>query len=99
MTDLRITRHGESLRFGVRVQPRASRTEVVGLHGDALRVRLSAPPVDGAANDALVELLAAALAVPCRSVRIVAGSTSRSKIVEVDGVDAENVRRLARASR
>lgn len=80
-----ITPRGEGVvRFDVRVQPRASRTAVGGAHGGALRVRLSAPPVDGAANDALVEALADALGVPRRAVRIVAGATSRGKVVEVD---------------
>jgi hypothetical protein len=75
----------------VHVQPRASRSAVEGLHGDALRVRLTAPPVDGAANDALIQLLAATLAVPRRRVRIVAGEASRSKVIEVEGVSVEAV--------
>jgi uncharacterized protein len=78
------------VRFDVRVQPRASRTVVGGAHGGALRVRLSAPPVDGAANDALVDALAESLGVPRRAVRIVAGATSRGKVVEVDAGDAVN---------
>jgi uncharacterized protein len=99
MTALRIDDRGGSVRFSVRVQPRAARSEIVGLHGDALKVRLSAPPVDGAANVALVELLADALGVPRRCVRIVSGATSRGKVVEVDGVNVDNILRLARASR
>jgi uncharacterized protein (TIGR00251 family) len=98
MTTLRIDHREGRVRFAVRVQPRASRSEIVGLHGDALQVRLAAPPVDGAANAALVELLAAALGVPRRAVRVAAGATSRGKIVEVDGARAENIRRLARQS-
>ena len=65
------------------------------MHGDALKVRLSAPPVDGAANEALVELLADELNVARRAVRIVSGVTSRSKVVQVDGIDAGLVERLA----
>ena len=95
---LRVEARKESVRFAVRVQPRASRSEIVGLHGDALKVRLSAPPVDGAANVALVELLADALCVPRRAVRVVSGGASRGKVVEVDGADVENIRRLARQS-
>ena len=57
------------VRFVVRVQPRASQSEVCGVHGDALKVRLTAPPVDGAANDALIELLADELDIACRSIR------------------------------
>ena len=87
------TRPG-AVRFHVRVQPRASRNEVAGALGGALKVRLQAPPVDGAANDALVTFLADELGVPRRGVRIVAGSTSRSKTVEVDGIAATAVDRL-----
>ena len=99
MSPLRLEERQGSIRFPVRVQPRAAGSEIVGIHGDALKVRLAAPPVEGAANVALVELIAAALGVPRRSVRIVAGATSRGKVVEVDGVNVENIRRLARRSR
>ena len=83
------------VRFAVRVQPRASRSEIVGVHGDAMKIRLSAPPVDGAANEALVELIADLLGVGRRAVRIVSGEASRSKVVEVEGVTAAAVLRLA----
>ena len=82
------------MRFSVRVQPRAARSGVVGMYGGSLRVRLNAPPVDGAANEALVELLAERLGVPRRDVTIVGGAASRSKVVEVRGVSAELVRSL-----
>ncbi len=95
MAGLRVTERGGAVRFDVRVQPRASRPGVDGLHGEALRVRVGAPPVDGAANDAVVEVLAAALGVPRRAVRIVSGASSRSKVVEIEGVVADDVRRLA----
>lgn len=87
-----------SVRFPVRVQPRAARSEVCGTFDGALKVRLQAPPVDGAANEALVELLAEALDVPRRQIRIVSGGTSRSKVVEVDGIDRGRVDRLAAGS-
>jgi len=77
------------------VQPRASRDEVSGVHGDALKIRLAAPPVDGAANDALVNFLAAVFAVPRRAVRILAGESSRSKLVEIDGVSARDIHDVA----
>ena len=92
---LRVEARGASIRVHVHVQPRASRSEVVGLHGAALKVRLLAPPVDGAANDALVALLAKRLGLSRRDVRIVQGATSRSKIVELDGTTADAVRALA----
>lgn len=94
---LAVTEHAGGVRFAVRVQPRASRTAIEGLHAGALKVRLHAPPVDGAANAALVALLAKALGVPKRDVRVVAGETARSKLVEVDGVSAAAVRALAGA--
>ena len=86
------------VRFAVRVQPRASRSEVCGVHGDALKVRLAASPVDGKANDALIELLADELDVAWRSVRIVSGEASRSKTVQVDGIEPDLIERLAARS-
>lgn len=80
-------------RLTIHVQPRARRTEVAGLHGAAIRVRLAAPPVDGAANDELVRYLASRLGVARRAVRIVAGATARRKVVEVDGVALDAARR------
>jgi uncharacterized protein len=93
---LRVEVRGASIRVHVHVQPRASRSEVVGTYGAALKVRLLAPPVDGAANDALVALLAEELEVPRRDVRIVHGSSSRAKVVEIDGTTVDAVRALAR---
>jgi uncharacterized protein (TIGR00251 family) len=71
------------------VQPRASRTEVAGRQGDALKIRVTAPPVDGAANDALVRFLAERLEVSRSAVRLEAGATGRSKVVAVDGIGVE----------
>ena len=90
-----MTARGEGVRFAVRVQPRASRSEIAGVHGGALKVRLAAPPVDGAANEALVALLARVLGVTRRAVRVVTGHGNRSKVVEVDGIAPDAVRRLA----
>ena len=86
------------VRFAVRVQPRASRNEIAGVHGDALKVRLSAPPVDGAANEQLVIYLAGIFAVPRRSVAILAGQSSRSKVVEIEGVTERAVLDVAGGS-
>jgi uncharacterized protein (TIGR00251 family) len=91
---LRIVATATGVRLSIRVQPRASTNEVVGIHGDALRVRLTAPPVEGAANDALVGFLAQSLGISRRDVTIVAGSSSRSKIVELTGITEDRVRRL-----
>ena len=101
MTDgpgLRVEIHDGRARFGVRLQPRASRSEIVGEHGESLKVRVTAPPVDGAANEELIRLLAKAFAVPRTAVRILAGESSRSKIVEVDGVSELAVRSAAEGS-
>lgn len=95
MDVLRVEVRGASIRVQVHVQPRASRSEVVGTHGAALKVRLLAPPVDGAANEALVALLADRLGVPRRAVRIVQGATSRAKTVEIQGTTVDAVRALA----
>jgi uncharacterized protein (TIGR00251 family) len=85
-------------RFVVHVQPRASRTGISGTHGDAIRVRLQAPPVDGAANEALVAFLAESLGVPRARVRIASGTTARRKTVEVDGVSRADIERLLSSS-
>ena len=81
------TYSNDVLSISVRVVPRASKTEVVGEFDSALRVKLAAPPVDGAANDELVEVLAKTFKVARGSVEIVRGSNSRSKQVKVAGPD------------
>lgn len=81
----------DSARINVYVQPRASKTAVVGIHDGCVKIRLAAPPVDGAANAALIEFVADRLGVAKSRVRITAGLTSRRKIVEVDGVTAEKL--------
>jgi uncharacterized protein (TIGR00251 family) len=83
-----VTPRDAGVRFAVHVQPRAKKAGIDGTHGDALRVRVQAPPVDGAANDAVIAVVADALGVPARTVRIAAGHTSRQKLVDVDGIDA-----------
>jgi uncharacterized protein (TIGR00251 family) len=76
-----------TLRLHVRLQPGARRDGIVGWHGTALKIQVHAPAVDGAANAALVTLLARILAVPRRAVQIVHGGTSRDKVIEIAGVD------------
>jgi uncharacterized protein len=84
-------------RLSVTVSPGAARSELVGRHGDGWKARIAAPPERGRANQALVELLAEALGVPRSAVRVVAGQTAKAKVVEVDGLEAEDVeRRLER---
>ena len=86
---------GDAVRFSVRLQPRASKNEIVGLQGISLKVRVTAPPVEGMANDALVELLSKELQTPRRNVCIVSGHSARTKVIEISGVDLESVQRLA----
>jgi len=74
------------------VIPRAPRTRVDGMRGAAVLIRLAAPPVEGAANDALVAFLSDALALPRRNIRIVSGEKSRDKRVEIDGLDDSTAR-------
>ena len=76
---------GATLR--VHAVPRAARSEVCGLQGDALRVRVKAPPVDGKANAALCEFVAAALGLPKRAVRVASGESAREKILFAAGAD------------
>ena len=71
------------------VVPRSSVNKVVGVHNGAIKVSLTAPPVDGAANKVLVEFMAKALEVPRGAVRITSGETSRHKLVAVAGIDAQ----------
>jgi uncharacterized protein (TIGR00251 family) len=83
------------VRFAVRVQPRASRNAIEGVREGALVVRLTAPPVEGEANEALAGLLAARLNVPKSAVRILSGAHGRLKRVAVHGATRAQVRALA----
>ena len=94
---LRVETRGASVRVSVHVQPRASRSEVVGLHGSSLRIRIQAPPVAGAANAAVEALLAECLGVSHRAVRVVGGLTSRAKTVDIEGTTERAVRALVQS--
>ena len=74
------------------IQPGAKKTEIVGMYGAALKIRLAAPPVDGKANQALINFLANHLGVSKRSVTLIGGETSRAKRLRIAGIDAETVR-------
>lgn len=80
-----LTRHGERLWLAVSVVPNAKRSGADGLHDGALRVRLAAPPVDGKANEALIEWVAESLGLPRRAVSLVRGQTSRRKWLALEG--------------
>lgn len=88
-----IEQRQDAVLLHIRVQPRASTTEVVGEHDGALKVRVTASPVDGAANAELVRYIAKSLGVARSHVRILTGLAGRTKVIEVDGVEASAVRR------
>jgi uncharacterized protein len=89
---------GASVRLRLRVSPGAARTEVVGRHSGAWKVRVAAPPEGGRANDAVLRLLAEATGVPRTNVEIVAGHAARDKVVALAGIDAAELdRRLTSA--
>jgi uncharacterized protein (TIGR00251 family) len=83
-----MIREMNTVLLKVRVIPRAAQSGVAGRRGDAWLVRLHAPPVEGAANDELIDVIASALAVPKRAVSIASGERSRQKSVRVSGIDA-----------
>jgi uncharacterized protein (TIGR00251 family) len=78
----------------VHVQPGAGRSAAVGRHGDALKVRVAAPPEGGRANDALLALLAATLGVKAAQLELVSGASSRTKRVKISGIEADDAKRL-----
>jgi len=92
MSELRIREQDGAITFEVRVAPRASRNRVIGVHEGALKVALTAPPVDGAANEALRKLLAKALGVAKSEVEILRGDRNRIKVLRVQGIRASDVR-------
>ena len=79
------TQQTNSIRLTLHIQPGAKKTEVAGEHGDALKIRLAAPPVDGKANQALMSYLAERFGVPQRQVTLKQGETSRRKVVDISG--------------
>jgi len=88
-----------SVVLDVRVIPRASKSQIAGTREDALLVRVCAPPVDGAANDELIRLLADTLDVPNRNVTVIAGESSRTKRVRITGRTAEDIHQRLSAYR
>jgi len=88
---------GAGAVFRVRVVPRASRSGIAGVQDDALKLRIRAPPVEGKANDECIRLLAELLGVKRGQVTIIAGHTSRTKTVAVEGVKADRVASLLAA--
>lgn len=87
-----------SVILTLHIQPGAKKTEITGLHGEALKIRLAAPPVDGKANAALIAFLAKACGVSKSAVELVSGDTCRAKRVRVSGADAARVAALCENS-
>jgi uncharacterized protein len=81
--------HMLPIRIEVYVQPRASKTELAGMHDGIVKIRITAPALENAANQALVEFVAQHLGIAKRCVRVVTGGASRRKVLEIDGVDRE----------
>ncbi len=90
MIDLKESQAGTT--FAVKIHPRAKKNAITGQVGDALKVALTAPPIDGKANQACIEFFAKLLKVPRSSVTIAAGQTSRNKVIRVAGLSAPQVR-------
>ena len=93
---LRVAADGR-ITLTLHIQPGAKKTEVAGLHGEALKIRLAAPPVDGKANEALLRFVAETLGLPKSAVSLKSGQTSRRKVLEISGATATAIARLAQA--
>lgn len=94
---IRYSQHGCSLTFAVHVTARASRSKIGGEHDGALRVRIAAPPVEGAANRELTKLLAKAFKLPQNAVEIIAGHRSKHKTIRIHGADAAILEQLVQS--
>lgn len=81
-----------SLWLSVYVQPGASKSEIVGPHGDSLKIRIKAPPVEGKANEALQEFLSQQLKISKRSIQVIKGELQRNKVVRIEGVSLEDIK-------
>lgn len=94
---IRFTQKDNALVFTVCVVPRASKSEIVGEHYRALKVRIASPPVDGAANAELIKLLAKTFGVSKSAVEIIGGHTSKNKQIKIANITAENFRTILQA--
>ena len=82
---------GTAVVLTLHIQPGARKTEICGLHGDALKIRLAAPPVDGKANDCLIAFLAERLSLARNTIDLISGASARSKRVRIQGISVEAV--------
>jgi uncharacterized protein (TIGR00251 family) len=86
-TQLRINPYKSGIRFSAIIQPRSTQNEVLGVHNNSLKIRLTSPPVDGAANKTCVKFLAKSLGVSHSKIRIIAGLNNKNKTIEIDDID------------
>ncbi len=86
--DIPFKRSKGGITIEVRVDPRSSKAEIRGVMGSVVKVKLTAPPVDGAANRQLIELFSKELGITKSLIRIVKGETSRNKVIEIEGIDS-----------
>ena len=84
-----LSHHKDGIRIKIYAQPGASKTEIIGQHGGAIKIRISSPPVDGAANDEILRLLSKTLGVSKSQIAIVGGVTSRTKTFNIVGTDLD----------
>lgn len=91
---MEIIENSEAIEFSVRVIPRSSRSEIAGEHDGAIKVKLTSPPVDGAANAELIKLFAKKLGVSRSAVLIVSGETAKTKRLKITGATVEQLRRV-----
>jgi len=97
--EVKLTAAASGVRIEIHAKPRARKTHVVGVHGEALSLAVAAPPVDGAANDEIVRFLAELCGIPKGRVTLVRGASARMKLFELEGVGVDTVRAaLARSS-
>jgi hypothetical protein len=86
--EIPFQRSKKGITLKVKVEPRSSRKGISGIVGDALKIRVSAPPVGGAANEELVEILSEEFSIKKTSIKIIRGHSSRDKVVEIEGIDS-----------
>jgi len=89
-----ITPTERGCRLSLFIQPNASKNEIIGLHNGALKIKISAPPIEGRANEELIAFLAKTLKIPKRQVEVLKGETGRNKIVEIIGVNETELKTL-----
>lgn len=99
MDILDLHKHNDQVVFRVRVAPRSSRSAVIGVFEGALKVSLTAAPVDGAANTALIKLLSQVFDVPKSTIAIIRGERSRNKTVRINGIEENDVRNALNSSK